>query len=146
MKTQAFLPLILLLAACGRPSAGPPMGEMPPAQVTLGVVEEKKLVEWEEFTGRVEPVETVELRPRVSGYITGVHFEAGSLVRKEEVLFTIDPRPFQTRLDGARAELARTEAAAKAARLEFDRVSSLLAAKAIAPEQAEARESAWHQA
>jgi len=146
VKTQAFLPLILLLAACGRPSAGPPMGEMPPAQVTLGVVEEKKLVEWEEFTGRVEPVETVELRPRVSGYITGVRFEAGSLVRKDEVLFTIDPRPFQTRLDGARAELARTEAAAKAARLEFDRVSSLLAAKAIAPEQAEARESAWHQA
>lgn len=146
MKYQLILPaFVVVLSACGKSQGDAPIGQMPPAQVTLGLVEEKKLVEWEEFTGRVEAVETVELRPRVSGYITEVHFEAGGLVAKEAILFTIDPRPFKTRLDGARAELARAEAGARAAKLEYDRVSSLLAAKAIAPEQAEARESAWLQ-
>jgi multidrug efflux pump subunit AcrA (membrane-fusion protein) len=66
--------------------------QMPPAPVTLAQVEQRELVEWEEFTGRVEAVETVELKPRVSGYITQVHFQAGALVKKDEVLFTIDQR------------------------------------------------------
>ena len=114
---------------------------MPPAPVTLAPVEQKELVEWEEFTGRVEPVETVELKPRVSGYITEVHFQAGALVKKGDVLFTIDQRPFETRLRATGAEVARAEANAMAMKREFDRVQTLLAAKAIAPEQAEARES-----
>jgi RND family efflux transporter MFP subunit len=114
---------------------------MPPAPVTLAPVEQKELVEWEEFTGRVEPVETVDLKPRVSGYITEVHFQAGALVKKGDVLFTIDQRPFETRLRSTGAEVARAEANAMAMKREFDRVQTLLAAKAIAPEQAEARES-----
>lgn len=147
MKPHLLLfPALILLTACGQPKDAAPAGAMPPASVTLAPVAQEELVEWEEFTGRVEAVETVELRPRVSGYITEVHFEAGSLVAKDTVLFTIDPRPFMTRRDGAKAELSRAEAVAKAARQEFDRVSELLAAKAIAPEQAEARESAWRQA
>jgi RND family efflux transporter MFP subunit len=141
-----FFPALVLLSACGQPKDAAPAPAMPPASVTLAPVAQEELVEWEEFTGRVEAVETVELRPRVSGYITEVHFEAGALVPKDTVLFTIDPRPFMSRRDGAKAELSRTEAVAKAARQEFDRVSELLAAKAIAPEQAEARESAWRQA
>lgn len=119
---------------------------MPPAQVTLAPVEQKELVEWEEFTGRVEPVETVELRPRVSGYITEVHFKAGALVKKGDILFTIDQRPFQTRLRATHAEVQRAEAIAVGMQREYDRVSSLLAAKAIAPEQAENRESMHLQA
>lgn len=119
---------------------------MPPAQVTLAEVETRSLVEWEEFTGRVEAEETVELRPRVSGYITEVHFEAGALVKKGDVLFTIDQRPFETRLRAARAEVARAEAVASLAKSEFDRVESLLSARAISPEQADARESAHLQA
>ena len=59
---------------------------MPPAQVTLSAVESRQLVEWEEFTGRVEATEMVELRPRVSGYITEVHFEAGALVKEGVVV------------------------------------------------------------
>jgi len=115
--------------------------QMPPAPVTLAPVEERELVEWEEFTGRVEAVETVELRPRVSGYITEVHFQAGALVKQGDTLFTIDQRPFETKLRAARAEVKRAEANAQGMKREFDRVSSLLAAKAIAPEQAETRES-----
>jgi len=114
---------------------------MPPAPVTLAPVEQKELVEWEEFTGRVEPMETVELKPRVSGYITAVHFQAGALVKKGEVLFTIDQRPFETKLRATGAEVARAEANAQAMKREFDRVKTLLDAKAIAPEQAEMRES-----
>ena len=146
MKLQNLLPLALLLAACGKPPAGgPPGGQMPPAPVTLAPVEQKELVEWEEFTGRVEAVETVELRPRVSGYITQVHFQAGALVKKGDVLFTIDQRAFETKRRAAKAEVARAEANAQAMKREFDRVSALLAAKAIAPEQAETRESMYKQ-
>jgi RND family efflux transporter MFP subunit len=143
VKPQSLLLLLLLLAACGKPPAGDGHGggQMPPAPVTLAPVEQKELVEWEEFTGRVEAVEAVELKPRVSGYITQVHFQAGALVEKGEVLFTIDQRPFETKLRAAKAEVQRAEANAQAMKREFDRVSSLLAAKAIAPEQAETRES-----
>jgi RND family efflux transporter MFP subunit len=147
VKAQILLPLTLLLAACGKPPAGGGHGggQMPPAPVTLAPVEQRELVEWEEFTGRVEAVETVELRPRVSGYITEVHFQAGALVKKGDVLFTIDQRPFETKLRAAKAEVARAEANAQAMKREFDRVSALLAAKAIAPEQAETRENMFKQ-
>lgn len=144
-RILALLPI--LLTACGRKGAAPASGgmPMPPAPVTLAAVEQRELVEWEEFAGRVEAKEMVELRPRVSGYITDVHFQAGALVKNDQVLFTIDRRPFETRLAGAAAELKRAEAAAKSAWQEADRVAKLLAARAIAPEQGEARESAYQQ-
>ena len=145
MKSHLSLILPFLLTACHKPQGGPPMS-MPPAPVTLAPVEEKQIVEWEEFTGRVEALETVELRPRVSGYITEVKFQAGELVKKDDVLFIIDPRPFKTKLEGATAEVTRAEAAAEVAQSEFDRVSALLAAKAIAPEQGEARHAMHLQA
>lgn len=145
MKPQILLPLALLLASCGKPPQQGAGGQMPPAPVTIAPVEQKKLVEWEEFTGRVEPVEMVELRPRVSGYITDVKLQAGALVKKDDVLFIIDQRPFQTKLRAAKAEVQRAEAVSKSAKSEFDRVSALLAAKAIAPEQGETRESAYKQ-
>jgi RND family efflux transporter MFP subunit len=144
---RILLPLVLFLAACGKPAdgGGHGGGAMPPAPVTLAPVESKELVEWEEFTGRVEAQEMVDLRPRVAGYITQVHFQAGSLVKKGDILFTIDQRPFETKLRAAKAEVQRAEANMEAAKREFDRVSSLLAAKAIAPEQAETRESMYKQ-
>ncbi|GEP46041.1 efflux RND transporter periplasmic adaptor subunit [Brevifollis gellanilyticus] len=148
MNASRLLPLAaLLLIACHKPAGGDAHGggQMPPASVTLAPVEKRELVEWEEFTGRVEALETVELRPRVAGYITEVHFQAGALVKKGDILFTIDQRPFQTKLRAAKAEVARAEASSQASKREFDRVSSLLAAKAIAPEQGETRESMYKQ-
>lgn len=145
MKTRLALLFPVLLAACHKPPAGPPMS-MPPAPVTLAPVEERQIVEWDEFTGRVEALENVELRPRVSGYITEVKFQAGALVKKDDVLFIIDPRPFKTKLEGTTAEVTRAEAVAQAAQSEFDRVSALLTAKAIAPEQGEARRAMHLQA
>lgn len=145
MKPQTLLPFVLLLASCGKPPQQGASGQMPPAPVTIAPVEQKQLVEWEEFTGRVEPMEMVDLRPRVSGYITEVHFQAGELVKEGDILFTIDQRPFLTKLRVATAEVQRAEASALAAKREYDRVSSLLAAKAIAPEQGEMRESMFRQ-
>ncbi|HEY1053122.1 MAG TPA: biotin/lipoyl-binding protein, partial [Prosthecobacter sp.] len=113
MKPQTLLPFVLLLAACKPPQAGGGHGggAMPPAPVTVAPVEQRMLVEWEEFTGRVEAVELVDLRPRVSGYITDVHFQSGAMVQKGDKLFTIDQRPFQTRLRAAKADVLSAEAA-----------------------------------
>jgi RND family efflux transporter MFP subunit len=147
MKIHPFVLPLVLLSACS-PNQGEDSHaamQMPPAQVTLAEVETKELVEWGEFTGRVEPVEAVELKPRVSGYITQVHFQSGELIHKGDNLFTIDQRPFQTKLRAATAEVQKAEANATAVKREFERVSALLAAKAIAPEQAEMRESMFLQ-
>ncbi len=63
----------------------------PPPSVTVAPVEQKEIVEWSGFTGRIEPVESVEIRPRTSGYIQEVRFQSGQLVKKGDVLFVIDP-------------------------------------------------------
>jgi multidrug efflux system membrane fusion protein len=115
-------------SATANPQAGAPAG--PP--VTAAVVVERSINETEEFSGRLEAVERVEIRPRVGGYITDIHFKPGGLVKKGDVLFTIDPRPFQA--EAARAEAAAASARAKAdlAKLELARAERLLADKAIA--------------
>src|SRR5207245_2881369 len=80
---------LLLATGCGGGGAQ----QQPPAPaVTVAPVEQRQIVEWDEFTGRTEPVESVEVRPRVSGYIQEVRFQSGRLVQKGEVLFVIDPR------------------------------------------------------
>lgn len=102
------------------------------AKVTVAPVEEKLVTEFEEITGRIDAKETVELRARVSGHLEAVHFAAGQLVQKGDVLFTIDPRWYQAQFDlaSARAEVAEREA---------KRAEDLLAAAAISNEEAEAR-------
>ncbi len=105
----------------------------PPAtKVTVAPVEEKLVTEFEEITGRIDAKETVELRARVSGHLESVHFQAGELVKKGDVLFTIDPRWYQAQFDlaTARSEVAEREA---------ERAEDLLAAAAISNEEAEAR-------
>ncbi len=149
-RLPLFLTAALLLAQCNRASKdgaeAAAAAPMPPAQVTLAPVEERRLVEWREFTGRVEAMETVELRPRVSGYLDAMHFEAGQLVEKGQELFTIDQRAFQTKVAQAAAELKRAEAALTSSQKEYERVKALLEARALSPEQADAREAAYLQA
>src|SRR5215469_7275727 len=81
----------------------------PPPQVTVAPVERKEIVEQDEFTGRVEPVESVEVRPRVSGYIQEVRFQSGQLVKKGDVLFIIDPRWHQAAFDQRQAEFEQAK-------------------------------------
>ena len=98
-----------LLAGCRHESAA--AQQQPPApSVTVAPVEQREIVEWDEFTGRTEPVESVEVRPRVSGYIQEVRFQSGQLVKKGDVLFVIDPRWHKAefdRLPGARPRAPR---------------------------------------
>ena len=128
----------LLIAGCGQKGA-PQLP--PPPSVTVAPVEHKEIVEWNEFTGRIEPVESVEVRPRVSGYIQEVRFQSGQLVTKGDVLFVIDPRWHQAAFDQRQAEFEQTKAHLENARREAERTTQLLANKAISVEEADARQS-----
>ena len=96
----SFLPAMTagVITGCRGQAAQP---SAPPPNVTVAPVEQKEIVEWSEFTGRTEPVESVEVRPRVSGYIQEVRFQSGQLVKKGDVLFVIDPRWHQAVFDAA---------------------------------------------
>ncbi|PHJ11962.1 hypothetical protein A5N81_34185 [Pseudomonas aeruginosa] len=100
------LAAVLVLSACGK--APETTQGMAAPKVSVAEVIEQPLNEWDEFTGRLEAPESVELRPRVSGYIDRVAFHEGALVKKGDLLFQIDPRPFEAevkRLERARDDL-----------------------------------------
>jgi len=108
-------------SGCKKASA-PQQGPLP---VNVVTVLEKEVNEWDEFTGRLDPVESVEIRPRVSGYITEIHFEAGAIVKKGDLLYVIDPRPYQADFDRASAEVDRMDAQLKLAQIELNRAKEL---------------------
>jgi RND family efflux transporter MFP subunit len=148
MQTRRLaVPGILTLAALSlaaltlnRGKKTPPA---PPLQaVTVAPVPEREITEWDEFTGRLEAVDQVEIRPRVSGYIKRVAFDEGKEVRKGEVLFEIDPRPYQAELARAEAELERARSAASLAKSEVQRAGKLVDAQAISREEFDSRTSA----
>src|ERR1700744_2326135 len=95
--------MTVLATGCNRSGAAQQMAP-PAAAVTVAPVEQKQIVEWRAFTGRTEPVESVEIRPRVSGYIQSVNFKSGQLVKKGDVLFEIDPRWNQATYDQCKAQ------------------------------------------
>lgn len=99
--------------------------ELPPPVVTVTKAIEKQVQDWDEYTGRLVPMGTVDVRPRVSGYITEVKFIDGDLVKKGQPLFIIDPRPYQADYDQAKAELDKADAALKLASTDFDRARQL---------------------
>ncbi|MDB6059288.1 MAG: efflux transporter, family, subunit [Verrucomicrobiales bacterium] len=111
----------------------------PTPEVTVAPVQQQEVVEWDEFTGRTEPVESVELRPRVSGYIQEVRFKSGQLVKKGDVLFVIDPRWHQAEYDKLAADAERAKVQFENAKREADRSAQLLANKAISTEESDAR-------
>jgi RND family efflux transporter MFP subunit len=135
--------LTTLLAGCGGKAA--PQAPPPPA-VTVAPVEQKELVEWDEFTGRAEAVESVEVRPRVSGYIQEVRFQSGQLVKKGDVLFVIDPRWYQAAFDRLEAEAERAKVLLDNAKREADRTPQLLADNAISTEEADQRVARFKEA
>src|SRR6476620_3314494 len=114
--------LVFLMGSGCRKASAPQQGPLP---VNVVTVVEKEVNEWDEFTGRLEAVESVEIRPRVSGYITEIHFEAGAIVKKGELLYVIDPRPYQADFDRAEAEVERTQAQLKLAQIELTRAKEL---------------------
>ena len=118
----AFTALSLIVVACNKSAEN----KGPPAlPVNVVTVVEKEVNEWDEFTGRLDPVESVDIRPRVSGYITEIHFEAGAIVKKGDLLYVIDPRPYQADFDRSKAEVDRMDAQLKLAQIELNRSKEL---------------------
>jgi multidrug efflux system membrane fusion protein len=137
-----FLVAAGVYAAGCRPDAPPPP---PPPAVTVAAVPEREVTEWDEFTGRIEAVDAVEIRPRVSGYIQRVAFPEGKEVRKGEVLFEIDPRPYRADLDRAEAQLQQAKTGAALAAREVQRAQKLVDVQAISREEFDSRTSAESQ-
>lgn len=133
----------LVLAAC---SSQAQPGEMPPPEVSVAQVQPQRVVEWDEYTGRVVSPETVELRPRVSGYVDRVAFEEGDEVAKGDLLFVIDPRPYRAALARAEAQLAQARSQAQLATSQNRRAEELLAVNAISREEFESRDAGAAQA
>lgn len=115
------------------------------APVSAAVVVQKPVAETQEFSGRLEAVEHVEIRPRVSGYITAVDFTPGAEVKKGQLLFVIDPRPYQAEAERAEAAAKSARAKAELARLELTRDERLLGDKAIAQREYDASASSQKQ-
>lgn len=130
---------VLALAGCG-PRGGSPAP--PPPVVTVAAPLERSVVDWDEYIGRFEAPQDVELRPRVSGQIDRVLFADGQNVRQGQALFIIDPRPYRAALQQARAQVLRARAALTNAETELARAQTLLGAQAIAREEFETREAA----
>src|SRR5438128_6718287 len=95
----AFLLVFLTGSGCKKAS----VTQEPALPVNVVTVAEKEVNEWDEFTGRLDPVESVEIRPRVSGYITEIHFEAGAIVKKGDLLCVIDQSPYKADIHRAAA-------------------------------------------
>lgn len=129
----------LLSAGCDRTAAQP--ADPPPPKVTVAQVIARDVTEWDEFTGRLEAVNTVEVRPRVSGYVASARFREGAIVRKGDLLFQIDARPFQAEADRLRAELTRARATVKRAGSELQRAERLASENAMSHEEHERRAS-----
>src|SRR5262245_30141016 len=133
---------LALSSGCSQSTAHQP----PAPSVTVAPVEQQEIVEWDEFTGRTEAVEFVEVRPRVSGHIREVRFQSGQLVKKDDVLFVIDPRWHKAEFDRRQAENEQAKVRLENAQREAKRTPQLLANKAISTEEAEAREARYHEA
>jgi RND family efflux transporter MFP subunit len=139
-----------LLAACavltlgGCAKGGPPSAPSP--EVSVAPVIEKRVKDWDEFTGRLQAVETVEIRPRVTGYIDKVAFTEGSLVKRGALLFVIDPRPYQADYDHAAADVKRFKTALDLGRIELVRVQRLRDSGAVSEEELDERKSTVAQA
>jgi RND family efflux transporter MFP subunit len=133
-----------LLSGCGK--SGGAGQAPPPPQVSVATVLEKRVKDWDEFTGRFQAVETVEIRPRVSGYIDRVAFKEGGLVRSGDLLFVIDPRPYQAEYGRAAADLKRYQTALELARIESVRVQRLRQSGAVSQEELDERTSTVAQA
>jgi RND family efflux transporter MFP subunit len=132
------------LAGCdqGGPQAQPQQkGAPPPPGVVVSQPLQREIAEWDEYTGRFDSVETVEVRARVSGYLTEVHFKDGQAVKQGDLLFVIDPRPFERALEQAQAELLQAQTKEQNSNLDVVRGKPLVERRIISEKTFDDRES-----
>ena len=158
MKTKKVLIAAAILTAIGAPLGllaatgelagnreAAAMGLTPPVQVDVAPVLLKRVQRWDEFNGRISAVGSVEIRPRVSGYVTHVAYKEGDEVRRDDLLFTIDPRPYEAALNSATAQLQRARATALLAKGRDERARRLLPSSAVSQDEADARHASYAQ-
>lgn len=131
MRYSVFGLSLLFLAGC-TPSAEEPQATPPSVKIAQPI--EREVAEWDEYPAHLEAVEQVEVRARVEGYLEKINFRAGEWVKRGDLLFVIDPRPFTIRLQQAEAELAQAQARLELARSKLARAARLLEKQFIAKE------------
>jgi RND family efflux transporter MFP subunit len=114
------------------------MAAPPPASVTVASPLVRQVSEWDDYVGRFAPSRTVEIRPRVAGEVTGIHFRDGEIVSKGQLLFTIDSRPFAAALAEAHANVASARSALSLARTDLGRAQRLVADEAVSAGEVDA--------
>ncbi|CAN5253330.1 efflux RND transporter periplasmic adaptor subunit [soil metagenome] len=119
-------------------AAGPP----PPAPVTVANPLSERIVDWDDFTGRFEATQSVDVRARVGGYVQSVHFRDGDFVSRGQLLFTLDPRPAQAQLSAAQAALGQANAQVALARTNLTRSQGLLASQAVSQSEVDTNTAA----
>lgn len=146
IATLALSALVAAVIAACSSQAAPGEGAAPPApEVSVATVLSKQVRQWDDFTGRVSAVETVDLRPRVSGYVERVAYKEGQEVKKGDLLFVIDQRRYRAELARAQANLERARSEARLAQTQDVRAATLLEAKAISREEFDTRKAATAQ-
>ena len=139
-RLASLLVAIGLITGCkpeGNGPGGPPQAATP--EVTVAKPVAKRLTDWDEFSGRLSARDRVEVRARVSGYLTKVHFKEGTEVKAGDALFTIDPRPYEAVVQGAEAVLAQANTTAELANIEAKNATSLRQGQVISGEESERR-------
>lgn len=121
----------IVLAACDQGQSQTPQAAPPPPQVTVARPVARTVVSQDEYVGRFVAVDAIEVRARVSGYLAAVHFKDGQMVKRGDLLFTIDRRPFQATLDQARAALAQAKANLAYATSDLERAQPLVGSSVI---------------
>jgi RND family efflux transporter MFP subunit len=135
----AIIAVLALVFGCGRQQQVAP----PPPEVSVAQPVVKEVTEWDDFTGRLEPIKSVEVRARVSGWLDSIHFKDGQLVKTGDLLFVIDPRPYEAEAERTRAELKRAEAQRNLGLQNLQRAEKLVGGSVIAQEQFDTRRNEY---
>ena len=139
--------LLLVDVPFGRTQAeGLPQTPPPAVAVSVATVEPRSAVLWDEFSGRLEAVERVDVRSRVAGALKAVHFREGALVRQGDLLITIDPDPYAAEVERSEAQLVAAEARVTLARSELERGHQLLDSRTLSPRDFDQRNNAYREA
>ena len=141
---RRFLAVLIATTLAGCGAAKPPAP--PPPLVLVAPPLQRQVEDWDDFVGQFESPASVDLRPRVTGYVTSVGFKDGQEVRKGQLLFQIDPRPYVAAFDQARAQTAHAAAALAEAKVELNRSQQLLAARATSQQDVDTRLATEHTA
>ncbi len=141
------LALQLAVTGCSDSDApGSSAPATPPANVKIAQPLSRETSDWDEYTGRIEAVNAVDVRARIGGYLEKVNFHAGDKVKKGDLLFLIDPKPLQAQLNFANAELERAKTKRELAKNDLARAENLFKAKAISAEEYDARSKGLREA